>query len=224
MPLPIGPQVDVMPRLLPARVAIGGRYCVLEPLEPRHVADLWEAAAGAEESWTYMGYGPFQSSEAMADFVADLASQHDPMVWAVRPVATGVASGWLALMDIQPRNAAIELGNIWFAPRLQRTRAGTEAIYLLLRLAADDLGYRRLMWKCNHLNAASRRAADRLGFVYEGTLRAHMTVKRRRRDTAVYSILADEWPRCRDALAAWLEPSNFAGDGTPLRSLGELRD
>ena len=145
------------------------------------------------------------------------------MVWAIRPIATGVGSGWLALLDIQPRNAVIELGHIWFGPRMRRTRAATEAMFLLLRMAADDLGYRRLCWKCNALNAPSRRAAERLGFVYEGTLRAHLVVKGRRRDTAYFSILDDEWPRCRDALQAWLDPANFGSDGTALRGLGEIR-
>lgn len=220
---PLGPAVDPTPRPLPARVPLRGTHAVLEPLHRRHAAELWQAAQGADESWTYLSYGPFPSADAMAGFVAEFAAQHDPMVWAVRPVATGAVSGWLSLMDIQPRNAAIELGNIWFAPRMQRTRAATEAMFLALRLAADELGYRRLLWKCNALNAPSRRAADRLGFTYEGTLRAHMVVKGRRRDTAMYSILADEWPTRRDAILAWLDPANAAPDGTARRSLAELR-
>ena len=133
-------------------------------------------------------------------------------------------SGWLTLMEIQPKNAAIELGHIWFAPRMQRTRAATEAMFLLLRLAADELGYRRLVWKCNALNAPSRRAADRLGFRYEGTLRAHMVVKGRLRDTAFFSIVGDEWPSRRDALAQWLAPENFAPNGTARQSLAALRE
>jgi RimJ/RimL family protein N-acetyltransferase len=222
--LPIGPEVDATPRPLPARVKLTGRYAVLEPLHRRHADELWQAAQGADDSWRYLGYGPFPSAEAMAAKVMDLASQHDPMAWAVRPVATGVVSGWLTLMDIQPKNAAIELGHIWFSPRMQKTRASTEAMYLLLKLAADDLGYRRLVWKCDSRNAASRRAAERLGFQYEGLLRAHMVVKGRLRDTAYFSILSDEWPRCGDALAEWLDPSNFAPDGTARRSLAAIRN
>ena len=221
--LPIGPEVDSTPRSLPARVPIRGQYVSLEPLHRRHAAELWQAATGADASWTYLGYGPFPSREAMARHVMELATTHDPMLWAVRPVSTGEASGWMALLDIQPRNAAIELGNIWFGPRLQRTRAATEAIFLLLKTAADDLGYRRLVWKCNALNAPSRRAADRLGFTYEGRHRMHMVTKGRQRDTDWYSIVGDEWPRCRDALLAWLDPVNFAADGTALRGLAELR-
>ncbi len=221
--MPVGPEVDATPRPLPARTRLRGNTVELEPLHRRHVPELWQAMQGADDSWTYLNYGPFESQAALDRFVGDFAATHDPMVWAVRPVTTGVVSGWLALLDIQPRNAVIELGHIWFAPRMQRTRAGTEAMFLLLRLAADDLGYRRLCWKCNALNAPSRRAADRLGFVYEGTLRAHLVVKGRRRDTAYFSIIADEWPRCRDALLAWLDPSNFAADGTALRGLKEIR-
>ena len=198
---------------------------VLEPLHRRHAPELWDAAQGtaAAESWDYMGYGPFASEAAVAAFAADFAAQHDPMAWAVRPVSTGVASGWLTLMDMQPKNAAIEIGNIWFAPRMQRTRAATEAMFLPMRLAMDELGYRRLVWKCNALNAPSRRAAERLGFTYEGTLRSHLVVKGRNRDTAFFSILADEWPACRDALVLWLDPANAFPDGTTRRGLAEIR-
>ena len=221
--LPLGSEVDATPRQLPSRIPIRGRYVTLEPLHRRHIDELWQAAQGAGESWAYLGTGPFASVEAMGRQVMDLAAMHDPMLWAVRPVATGVASGWLALMDIQPKNSAIELGNIWFSPGMQRTRAATEAIFLMLKLAADDLGYRRLVWKCNGLNAASKRAAARLGFTYEGRHRMHMVVKGRQRDTDWYSIVADEWPPCREALLAWLDPTNFRSDGTALHGLAELR-
>ena len=223
MPPPIGPEVDSIPRPLPARVTIRGQYVTLEPLHRRHVPELWAAAQGADDSWTYLGIGPFPSMDAMGQQVMDLASVHDPMVWAVRPVTTGVVSGWLALMDIQPRNASIDLGNIWFGLRMQRTRAATEAIFLMLRLAADDLGYRRLVWKCNALNAPSKRAADRLGFTYEGRHRMHTIVKGRQRDTDWYSIVDNEWPRCRDAMLTWLDPANFGSDGTALHGMADLR-
>lgn len=220
---PLGPHIDATPRPLPARVSLRGRYVVLEPLHRRHASELWQAAQGADESWTYLPYGPFASEAELTRFVGERAAEHDPMFWAVRPVSAGLASGWLALIDMQPRNAAIELGSIWFSPRLQRTKAATEAMYLLLKLAADDLGYRRLLWKCNALNAPSRRAAERLGFTFEGILRAHMVVKGRRRDSAYYSIIDEEWPRCRDALLRWLDPANFAPDGTARSSLSALR-
>ena len=219
----VGPVVDTTLRPLPARVPLRGVSVVLEPLHVRHADELWEAAQGADSSWDYMGYGPFADRDAMARHVADFAAEHDPMAWAVRPVSTGVVSGWLTLMDIQPRHAAIEIGNIWFAPRMQRTRAGTEAMFLLMKLAMDDLGYRRLVWKCNALNTPSLRAAERLGFVAEGVLRSHFVMKGRNRDTAMFSILGSEWPRCRDAIVAWLDGANVAADGTVRRGLAELR-
>jgi RimJ/RimL family protein N-acetyltransferase len=221
--LPLGPSVDPTPRPLPARISHRGQAVDLEPLHVRHVPELWQAAAfGTPEgdaSWAYLGYGPFASEAALRAQVAAMASQHDPMAWAVRPHRTGTADGWLTLMDIQPGNAAIELGNIWFPPRLQRSRAATEAMFLLMRHAMDELGYRRLLWKCNALNAPSRRAAERLGFVHEGELRAHMVVKGRRRDSAYFSILAEEWPARREAIAAWLDDANFDAAGRARTSL-----
>ena len=226
MELPVGPETDPTPRGLPARVPLRGQHVVLEPLHRRHAADLWLAmqeGQGGAGGWTYLRYGPFADEAALARHLSDMAAAHDPMAWAIRPVATGQVSGWLTLMDMQPGNAAIELGHIWFAPKLRRTRAATEAMFLLLRLAADELGYRRLVWKCDSRNAASRAAAARLGFVPEGVLRSHMVVRGRVRDTAMFSILGEEWPSRRDALVAWLEPSNFAPDGTALRGLAEIR-
>ncbi len=199
----------------------------LEPLHPRHAADLWRATETGtprgDNSWAYLGYGPFASQAVLERFIGDFSTQQDSVAWAVRPVATGAVSGWLTLMNIEPKHAAIELGNVWLAPVMQRTRAATEALFLPLRLAADDLGYRRLVWKCNALNAPSRRAAERLGFTFEGIHRAHYVIKGRRRDTAWFSILDDEWPRCRDAMLAWLDAANFGPDGTAKRGLAEIR-
>lgn len=222
---PLGPAVDPFPRPLPARATLRGRHAVLEPIHRRHGPDLFRAAQapGGEAGWTWMGYGPFADEAAMTRFAAEMGSRHDPLMWAVRPVASGRAAGWVALLDQQPGNAAIELGSIWFSPALQRTRAATEALAIPMRLAMEDLGYRRLVWKCHALNAPSRRAAERLGFTYEGLLRAHMVVKGRERDTVIYSMLAAEWPKARDALAAWLDDANFAPDGTARAALADLR-
>ncbi len=221
---PPGPLVDATPRALPQRTALRGQYVVLEPLHKRHAGELWHAAQGADESWTYLPSGPYATLDAMITAINNTASDPNRVSWAVRPVTTGAASGWLSLMDIQPFNASIELGGVWFAPVMQRTRAATEAMFLPLKLAADDLGYRRLAWKCNALNAPSKRAAERLGFVYEGQHRMHMITKGRRRDSDWYSIIEDEWPSRRDALLAWLAPDNFAPDGTARRGLAEIRE
>lgn len=218
---PIGPEVDTTPRPLPARIPHRGGSVDLEPLAVRHAEDLWAAAQSdaAGHSWAYLGYGPFADAAAMRLHVAGFAAQHDPMAWAIRPHRSGRVEGWLTLMEIQPANAAIEIGHIWFSPRLQRSRAATEAMFLLMRHAMDDLGYRRLVWKCNALNAPSVAAAHRLGFVAEGTHRAHVVVKGRRRDTAWFSILASEWPARRDAIAAWLADANWDHQGAPRASL-----
>lgn len=220
---PLGPTVDATPRPLPARIPHRGQSVTLEPLAVRHAAELWDAAQAdaAGTGWAYMGYGPFADAEAMRRHVAAFAAQHDPMTWAIRPHASGQVSGWLTLMEIQPGNAAIEIGHIWFSPRLQRSRAATESMFLLMRHAMDDLGYRRLVWKCNALNAPSRRAAARLGFAFEGELRAHLVVKGRRRDTAFFSILEDEWPARRDRIADWLHDDNWDHAQRPRRSLTE---
>lgn len=218
---PVGLPVDPAPRPLPARIPHKGRSVDLEVLHPRHVPDLWQAVQSdpAGASWAYMAYGPFASEAALGAFVGGFCSTHDPLAWAVRPHRSGTVDGWLTLMEVQPFNAHIEIGNIWFSPRMQRTRAATEAMFLLMRHAMEDLGYRRLTWKCNALNAPSRRAAARLGFTYEGTLRAVMTVKGRRRDTAWFSILAEEWPARAAAIQAWLDDSNWDQAGRPKASL-----
>lgn len=223
---PVGPRLaDPLPRPLPARIPHRGAAVDLEPLHTRHVPELWQAARAdqAEASWAYLGYGPFREETALRSFVAGFAATHDPMAWAVRPHATGTVDGWLTLMEIHPAHAHIEIGHIWFSPRMQRTRAATEAMFLLMRHAMDDLGYRRLTWKCNALNLPSRRAAERLGFTYEGTLRNVLVVKGRRRDTAWFSILGDEWPERRDAILGWLDAANWGADGRPKRSLATFR-
>ncbi len=223
MPPPTGPEVDATPRPLPPRTALRGQYVVLEPLHKRHAEELWHAAQGADDSWAYLQSGPFPTLAAFTHYLTDVASDATRVSWAVRPVATGAASGWLSLLDIQPKNASIELGSIWFAPVMQRTRAATEAMFLPLKHAADDLGYRRLVWKCNALNAPSKRAAERLGFTYEGQHRMHLVVRGRRRDSDWYSIIDEEWPSRRDALLAWLSPDNFDAGGTAKRGLAEIR-
>ena len=217
------PEIDPWPRPLPARQNFTGTHVVLEPLHRRHGAELFEAAKDAGGSFAYMPYGPFESRAALDSFLAPAST--DPLMayWAIRPTATGRASGWLSLMNIEPNNAAIELGSIWFSPRLARTRAATEAMFLLLRHAAEDLGYRRLVWKCDNRNEASQRAALRLGFTPEGLLRAHMVVKSQRRDTAMFSIIEDEWPSRRDAILGWLSPENFDTGGTSIRPLASFR-
>ena len=217
-PLPSG--------LIPGRCRHVGAVALLEPIDPeRHAAELFASShgvPGGEELWRFMAYGPWPSAEAFHGWLRDCAAAHDPIFFAIRDRQSGRACGMASYLNIAPKNGTIEIGHIWFAPVLQRTRAATESLFLLMRHAMDDLRYRRLEWKCNALNDASRRAARRLGFRFEGIFHRHMVVKGRNRDTAWYSIVDHEWPAVRANLEAWLAPDNFAAGGQQKRSLGEL--
>lgn len=223
MPLPLGPQVDSWPRPLPLRQKFQGQRVTLEPLARRHAPDLFEAAQFDAESFTYVSASPWQSVAATEAFIATHHADPTRVCWAIRPVTSGRVSGMISLINIEPANAAIEIGGVWFGPELRRTRAATEAVFMLLRHVADDLGYRRLVWTCDALNAASRRAALRFGFIYEGTLHAHMVRKGHQRDTASYAMLAKDWPNRRAALLAWLDEANFDAEGTARQSLQDIR-
>ncbi len=211
---------------LPERIVLEGRWTKVEPVDPaRHAHDLFEAARGADEIWTYLAYGPFDGEDEFTRWVGERARSDDPLFFAIVDLETGKARGMASLLRMDPANGVIEIGHIWFGPALQRTRQATEAIYLLSRYAFE-LGNRRYEWKCDSLNAPSRRAAERFGFVYEGIFRQHMVVKGRNRDTAWYSITDAEWPARRAAFESWLEPSNFDSSGaqkTPLKRQADVR-
>ena len=194
----------------------------LEPLAENHIYELWDAAQNAEQSWTYLRYGPFPTADALASHVRDLAGRDDQPFWAVRPRFNRKAEGWLSFCDIYPADAAIEIGSIWFSPGLQRTRAATEAIFLLMQ-HAFELGYTRLVWRCQALNTASRRAAERYGFKAEGVWRGAAIVKGWQRDVAWHSMLADEWPSHKAALLAWLDDNNFDSNGFARSTLARIR-
>jgi RimJ/RimL family protein N-acetyltransferase len=199
---------------------ITGRHVTLEPLDrERHGAALFFAFAEAPDSlWTYMPFGPFSSLEQLASTIDLVRGYTDWQPFAVivddRPV------GFLSYLRIDPPNGCIEIGSIAFHPDLQRTTAATEALYLLVKLSFD-LGYRRCEWKCDDLNMASRTAAERLGFVYEGTFRQATHYKGRNRDTAWFAAIDSDWPGLRQAFQDWLSPENFT-DGRQRRALGEL--
>ncbi|WP_436040367.1 GNAT family N-acetyltransferase [Rhizobium sp. LjRoot98] len=219
----LGVAVDPTPRPFPQKLVHSGSSVTLEPLSESHVPELWEAARNAERSWTYLRYGPFQTRDDMSRHVQDLAQRADQPFWAVRPKSSGRAEGWLSLCDIYPADSAIEVGSVWFSPSLQRTRAATEAVFLLIRHALDELGYKRMVWRCQALNAPSRRAAERYGFKPEGVWRAAAIVKGWQRDVAWYSMLSDEWPSHRAAISAWLDDGNFRADGSAIATVTRLR-
>jgi len=219
----LGVAVDPTPRPFPQKLVHLGGSVTLEPLSEGHVRELWQAAEHAEHSWTYLRYGPFQTRDDMSRHVQDLAERADQPFWAVRPKSSGCAEGWLSLCDVYPADSAIEIGSVWLSPSLQRTRAATEAVFLLISHALDDLGYKRMVWRCQALNARSRRAAERYGFKPEGIWRAAAIVKGWQRDVAWYSMLSDEWPPHRSAISAWLDDSNFRPDGSAIATMAEMR-
>ena len=210
---------------VPQRSIHEGRFVRLEPLEPyRHVDELWVAASdpAAESSFTYLPYGPWANRSDYLARLEMMAGRNDLLFYAIRKMLSHRALGLASYLNIQPTQGSIEIGHVWFAPPLQRTPAATEAIFLLLGHAFDDLAYRRTEWKGNALNVASRRAALRFGFTVEGIFYQHRVYKGRNRDTAWYSMMDHEWPAIRSAFEAWLAPSNFDGDGKQLLSLSEL--
>lgn len=200
-----------------ARVSL----CRLDP--DAHMPAL-HAAAQVDTSgagWTYLPYGPFASLAEHLAWAHSRAGCDDPLLYAVVDPQRGVL-GHAAFMRVDGTHGVIEIGHVYFAPALQRTAAATEALALMLA-AAFGAGYRRVEWKCNALNAPSRRAAERLGFRYEGTFRQAQVVKGHNRDTAWYALLDADWPRCARALEAWLSPDNFDGEGRQRVSLQALR-
>lgn len=222
---PVGlPVADTSPAPRPGPITIEGRYGRIEKLDAmRHGRDLWEAVKGHDTIWTYMSrYGPFVDERAFSAWLTEHAALNDPYSYTIVD-RSGRSAGIAAMMEIKPAMRSIEVGHIVYSPGLQRTPLGTEAQYLLARYAIEALGNRRYEWKCNALNAASRRAALRYGFVYEGVLRQAMIAKERNRDTAYFSMLDSEWPACKAAFEAWLDPSNFDADGRQKKSLAAFR-
>lgn len=220
------PVEDWTPRPHPTSVTLTGRRCRLEPLNAEaHATDLFEAYNTAPDAsdWTYLFVGPFQSAEQYREYAEVAAKSTDPRHFTVIDLATGKPVGTLALMRIDPAQGVIEVGSVTFSPLLKQSALSTEAQYLLMAYAFDELGYRRYEWKCDDLNLPSRKAADRLGFKYEGTFRRAVVYKGRNRDTAWYSIIKEEWPEIKEAFNAWLSADNFDQDGKQQRSLTSFR-
>jgi RimJ/RimL family protein N-acetyltransferase len=225
-PRPLGEKVEWRPVERPARTPLRGSHVLVRPVEPDHDAEPLFAAShppnGDRAIWTYLPDGPYEAPDDLQRMLIWGASSDDPLYFTLVALPGGRPLGIASYLRITPEFGVIEIGHIWFGLPLQRTTAATEAIYLLARHAFDDLGYRRLEWKCNALNAASRSAAERFGFTFEGVFRQHQVVKGRNRDTAWYAITDDEWPAIRRGYEAWLVPENFDGDARQKQSLSEL--
>lgn len=202
-------------------VRLQGRAVRLEPLTVEHSATLHAANSVDDTIWDYLPYGPFGDEAAYRAWVASVVAADDPCFHCLIDVKTGKPGGVASLMRINPAAGSVEVGHICFAPVLQRTLAASEAIYLFAE-HVFELGYRRFEWKCNALNAGSRRAAQRFGFSFEGVFRNHLVVKGRNRDTAWFAMTDEDWPRLREGWQAWLAAENFDADGRQIRSLGDL--
>jgi RimJ/RimL family protein N-acetyltransferase len=223
----IGIAVDSTPAPRPQPTVLSGRVVTLRPFDREaHANALYQATHGPEkeDQWRYMSEGPFASPADFDTAFDRNAGSTDPLFFAIVDNATGVAVGQASYLRIEPRHRVIEVGNIIFTPALQRSSGATEAMYLMARHAFEDLGYRRYEWKCNALNQPSRRAALRLGFVFEGVFRQHMIIKGRNRDTAWFSMLDSEWPLRRTNFERWLAPSNFDSAGGQRLSLSGLNE
>jgi RimJ/RimL family protein N-acetyltransferase len=224
--LPLGPRLDWTPAERPTRTPLRGSHVLLRPVDADADAEPLYTVSHAPEGnaaiWTYLPYGPYEHPDHMRQLLIWAESSEDPLFFALVRLRDESPLGLASYLRLTPEFGVIEIGHIWFGVPLQRTIAATEAIYLLARHAFDDLGYRRLEWKCDALNAASRRAAERFGFSFEGVFRNHMVVKGRNRDTAWYAITDEEWPAIRSGFQTWLAPENFDHDGHQKRRLGDL--
>lgn len=222
-PLDLGtPVPDWQSPPAPEGAPLIGRYAELEALDPdQHAALLFQAFEGHDRVWDYMPYGPFSAAALYHRWVRETVQQNDPLFYAIRNLETGQWEGVASFLRIDPANGTIEVGHINFSPALQQTRAGTEAIFLMMQWVFSN-GYRRFEWKCNALNIGSRRAAQRYGFSYEGVFRQAVISKGRNRDTAWFAMIDKEWPALKAAFEAWLDPSNFDAEGRQREKLGDL--
>ena len=222
---PVGLPVESNPARRPERTALSGRFVRVVPLNAEHhLDDLFACMGGREHAhlWTYMFDGPFADRAAFTEAMKKRQTSDDPLFFAIEEVGSSRAVGIASFMRIEPAHRVIEVGGIVFSPALQRKPGATEAMYLMARHVFEDLGYRRYEWKCDALNAPSRRAALRLGFTFEGVFRSHMIIKGRNRDTTWFSMLDAEWPVRKAAFETWLAPDNFDQEGEQNQSLSAL--
>jgi RimJ/RimL family protein N-acetyltransferase len=219
----IGPEVSAAPATRPIATTLIGRYATLVPLDPATHADaLWAEIRGRDEVWLYL-FEPPPSNRAGFDALLHRKARHADRVYlTVMDHSLGQAAGYACYMRIDEPHRSIEVGDILFTPAIQRTRAATEAMYLMAKHVFEDLAFRRYEWKCNDLNEPSKRAALRLGFRFEGLFRQHMIIKGRNRDTAWFAMLDADWPARKAAFERWLDPSNFDGAGRQRIALSSL--
>ena len=211
----------------PALESAEGRFVRLGPARfHEDAAALFDAIGGPgnDDLWTYIPFGPLEMAEAFSAAMTFVIGQQNWETVLIRAVDTGEVRGMASYMRIRPEHGSAEVGCIIFSKKLQRTPAATEAMYLMARHIFEARGYRRYEWKCHNGNLASRRAANRFGFVFEGVFRQDQVMKGQNRDTAWYSITDGEWPQVKSAFETWLAPENFDGEGRQRKTLSKIRD
>jgi len=208
----------------PDGAGFDGSFVRLQPLDAdRHAADLFRANSVdvAGDIWKYLPYGPFSSVSGYHHWVRDMSCATDPFFFALLDAKSGHAGGVMSLMRIRPDAGSIEVGHINIAPEMQRSRAVSEAVFLLMEWVFES-GYRRFEWKCDALNLRSRRSAQRFGFSFEGVFRQHAISKGRNRDTAWFACIDREWPALKEAYSLWMAPANFDANGRQIEALADL--
>jgi RimJ/RimL family protein N-acetyltransferase len=226
--LPIGPPVSLsQPGLRPSKVTLAGNVVTIVPLAADHAGDLYDIVKGKDNEglFTYLFDNPYPSFESFQEAVVAKSQSQDPVFFAILDRTTSKPVGWASLMRIDTTHRVVEVGNILFSPLLQRTKAATEAMYLLAKYVFEELKYRRYEWKCDNLNGPSKRAAIRFGFTFEGVFRKHMVYKGRSRDTCWFSMVEEDWwaSGVKKGFEGWLDEGNFDGEGRQKRRLEDFR-
>lgn len=219
---PLGPLLsDWQPPSRPGADIIPGAFVRLERLDPvRHAAGIFAATQGDDAIWDYMGSGPFADVAELRAWM-ETAVASDAVFYAFLKAGATEPFGYACFMRVDAASGVLEIGNVVISRTAQRSRAASEALMVMVQWAFEA-GYRRVEWKCNALNAASRRAARRYGFAYEGVFRNHLIVKSRSRDSAWFGMTDAEWPAVHAAYRAWLAPANFTAEGQQKSSLSDL--
>ena len=204
----------------PESIKIFGRYCILEPFDfEKHGQQLFFAFNLQQDGWLYLPYGPCSTFDEFFQCMNKICANSDTLIYTILDAKTKKAIGVCGYLRINPEHGVIEVGHLHYSKLLQKTAAATEAMYLMMKYAFDDLGYRRYEWKCNDLNIPSKKAATRLGFTFEGVFRQSNVFKGYNRDTAWYSIIDSEWPEIKQKLEEWLRPDNFDDQGKQINRL-----
>ncbi len=211
------------PAKRPPKIKMAGLYSILEPLNPDlHAVKLFDLFHLDDSGWAYLPYGPFNTYDEFYSWLKTMINTDDPVFYTILDSKTNTPMGVASYLRMTPHYGVIEVGHLHFSKELKKTAVATEAMYLMMQHVFEELGYRRYEWKCDSLNLASCKAAERLGFKFEGIFRQHVIYKNRNRDTAWFSVIDNEWPELKLRFQKWLRPNNFDKNGNQILSLREI--